>query len=368
MLNSVSGSALRAASIREGAALIEGAAYNGVEISLLDLSTPNATGTFKDWVACVTIAKCIQNGTQIFVTQSSGNTGASLVTYAERHGIRVIVFCPRSSRYKLPNCLKESRFSTLIEVQGSEREQKRITREFAELFDLPVLPNLEDQIDANKLRAYFLADSRWPRPFDWHVQALSSAYGIFGFYRGIEELGKCIVPPKLLGIQQEAVCPYFEFLSGRRPSASTAIPVIEPTLFRSNPPVELLAWMGSICRCYGGRVDRITNSEYADYSGAATGILEGAGLRIQSRSTGAEPQVREQAGLIALAGCLRAIDQGTIKPGEAVLVAITGGLSGNWDGGVVPRWMIHGDCTTDRLISLGRTLGLDHEIKVAHDV
>ncbi|MGH8550132.1 MAG: hypothetical protein ACRERU_16315 [Methylococcales bacterium] len=251
----------------------------------------------------------------------------------ERHDIRVIVFCPRSSRYKLPNCLQESKFGTVIEVHGSKGDQKSIAAEFADLFDPPLLPGLEDQIEANKLRAYFLADQRPPRPFDWHVQALTASSDLI---RGLKNSAAASFLLNCSEYNRKPFVPISNSCLAKNYPLRLRYPSSKQRFFARSHPPELLAWMGSFCRRYGARVDRILNAEYANYSGAATENLEGAGLRIQSRRIDGKQQIREQAGPLALAGCLRAIDLGTIKPGESALVAITGGWSGNGDGGVRP--------------------------------
>lgn len=62
-------------------------------------------------------------------------------------------------------------------MECGEPELKARTAEFARERSLRWLPTFDHQIQANKLRAYFIQE--WSEVtgarFDWHVQALSSA-------------------------------------------------------------------------------------------------------------------------------------------------------------------------------------------------
>lgn len=79
-------------SISEYAEIIQLGEIDGVEIDALDMSSKARTGTFKDWVACATIAYCKQNEVQHFVTQSSGNTANALAEYCRHFKQRVTIF------------------------------------------------------------------------------------------------------------------------------------------------------------------------------------------------------------------------------------------------------------------------------------
>ena len=54
-LSNIPYSFLERTSIQESARIMPFIHHQGVRISLLDLSSDSTTGTFKDWLACVTI-------------------------------------------------------------------------------------------------------------------------------------------------------------------------------------------------------------------------------------------------------------------------------------------------------------------------
>jgi threonine synthase len=270
-INEIAAEQLSRASIAEYANIVGPYHYAERELFFLDLSSKSPTGTFKDWLACVTIAYCLQHGITEFVTQTSGNTGNALVRYAEPHGIKVHVFYPKQSRYKIQPNVANSKYSEFIELDKTELELKEFTAKYAEQKNLAWLPKFEHQIEANKIRAYYLND--WSKKsgisFDWHVQSLSSAYGVFGFYRGLAEIHqseKLVSYPKLLGVHQAAVAPYYDYLQSElSQSDSLQDSILEPTLFRSRPPENLLQELKEICDSHGGTVTKVDHQCFNQY-------------------------------------------------------------------------------------------------------
>jgi threonine synthase len=320
---------LQKASIREGAEVIQGKEYKGVELTVLDLSTYAATGTFKSSAACVTVAECLRRGVEQFVSQSSGNTANALALYATTAKIRVMILYPASSTYKIQPDLADSEFVRFVEVAGSEEDIKKLTREYSELTRIPWLPSADTQVESNKLRAYFLADyeAKTKLSFDWHAQALSSGWGIFGFYKGIEEIRgtrHSLKQPHLLGVQQEAVCPFFRYLNSAKHEQPFA-KMIEPTLFRSTPTQNMLETMKGIVEQSDGRIVVLTNKSYELYEGLAVQLITDFGIRLAKIQIDGERTFVEKAGIITMAATLREIDFGRIAEGNNVLICLTGG-------------------------------------------
>ena len=285
----------------------------------LDLSTGSPTGTFKDWLACFCIAQCLQDGVAEIVTQTSGNTGNALAFYSGLAGVKVHAIFPSGNRYKIqPRVVESNVRCRFLEFEGAEPDQKVLVKDLAERLGLSWFPTLEQQIEANKLRAYFLADwcSQTGVRFDWHCQALSSAFGVFGFYHGLDELG-ALPGPRFLGVQQEFRAPY----AGVAPDL--AKPMSEPTLFRSEPSPQLLARMQRILASTGGRVEVFSWNKSLEDVGRAARIYREVGLEIK-RSRVID-DYHEKSPLMTLAKVLEGIRRGWIEEGNSVLVAVTGG-------------------------------------------
>jgi len=325
---------LQRVSIKEGVRIIDlPDTISGVRVALLDLSSLSKTGTFKDCLATITISDCLAKDIKKYVYQSSGNTGNALAAYSARHNLKSILLYPSNSRYKLGANFIDKRYTTTVECNVPEPQIKELAKNISENLNLPLMPTFEHQIQSNKLRAYFIAEycRSTKKYFDWHVQSLSSGYGIFGFYRGLEELNNNFgftKPPKLLGIQQESIHP---FVNDYRKQINLEeipegkAPTIEPTLFRRNPPEEFLKLMRHIVKQHGGTIEMITNKQYRQFRDKVIDMLKQVNIEISFTNI-PEKEMIEKAGLLALIGTMTAVKSKIIKSGERVLVAFTGGI------------------------------------------
>ena len=319
------------ASIREPAQIVSGPDIGGVSLKFLDLSSASVTGTFKDWVACLTAAYCLQQGVPALITQSSGNTANALARYAEHCGINAIILYPRLSRYKINSAGATGQHITMVEVDHPEPQLKIWADEAARRYGLPWLPRLDLQREGNKLRGYFIAN--WLRESgaecDWLAQALSSAFGPIGTYRGFRELlpGFAVSDwPRFLGVQQEAVHPFATDIANE-PPPDVACEMLEPTLFRTAPNSDLYEEMRWICQTTEGAVTVVTNDEVRARLGEVEELLGRQGFRLTRVETDRGERVLELSSAICLVGVLQAIETGLIRPSQSVLVTLTGGLA-----------------------------------------
>lgn len=352
-------SALRQASLDERAKIRFCESYSCCPIGLLDLSSHSTTNTFKDWVACLTIAFCLQEGIGEFVTQSSGNTGNALARYASEQGIRVTILYPRLSRYKIDPEIAKKPGITFIEVDKTEPEMGALTQRFAEFFGLPLLPNWDLQMQSNKLRAFLLQEhlSGRGQRFSWHVQALSGGYGVFGFYQGLDEIRTLGLPaadyfPRFLGVQQESVAPYFTHLEDRTYTPSPDR--LEPTLFRTGPPAELLNRMKDLCNRSRGCISVLRDQDYYQRMDIVVSYLRQAGIELGRLTRNDTSEILEKAGLIALLGAFACIDTGVIPTGDSVLVAFTGGAGKGRSTVFFPAFKLAAKEGSRDLLALGR--------------
>jgi threonine synthase len=91
--------------------------------------------------------------------------------------------------------------------------------------------------------AFLEANDQAPRPIDWYVQAVSSAMGVYGTYKGARELlhlGMIKRVPRLLCVQQESCAPMVRaFTQGSkeiRPEHRVANPAgIAEAILRGDP-------------------------------------------------------------------------------------------------------------------------------------
>ncbi|MGW1074884.1 pyridoxal-phosphate dependent enzyme [Streptomyces sp. NPDC002537] len=324
--------------------------HREVLLDVLDLSTTNTTGTFKSWLACVAVARCLGENHALILGQSSGNTANAMAAYTAHVGIRAVFLYPPASRGKFLPHLAQAKTVRFVEVDATEQHIKAALAAYARTSGIPVAPTRSDQDEANKARAYFLRDAarELDRHWDWHVQAISSAYGPFGFYQGVEEIGRtdrtAMRVPRFLGIQQEAVTPFVHAVTGRKgdPDAD----MVEPTLFRRVLTDELVQRMRRLCSTSRGTVRHVTNTRYRQLEPQATAMLQEAGVTVTRDSDG---QPGERAGLYSLVGALDAIEQEVIRPGEHVLAVYTGGSAPLPSGTYHPHGQAHLDEVPDAI-------------------
>ncbi|UQA92480.1 pyridoxal-phosphate dependent enzyme [Streptomyces halobius] len=323
-LSGIDSAALRRASLREGARILRLPSFHQVDIDVLDLSTLSTTGTFKDWVACVAVARALAAGHRTAAAQSSGNTANALAAYASRTGIRLVALYPPASRRRIHPRLARHPRVDFVEVQAPEKQIKEILHAATCAVGVPALPGAHDQFEGNKLRAYFLRDAARAigHGWDWHVQAVSSAYGPLGFYRGVAEADPAVprVAPRFLGVQQEAVTPYACALDGAIAAPEAAM--LEPTLFRQSLSSDLIDEMRQVCTRTNGTVRCLPNRHYLKWEPHAIAMLSDVGIMVTHTPDG---QPQERAGLYSLAGALEAISDGVIPAGNRVLPVYTGG-------------------------------------------
>lgn len=316
-------------SISECATLFKGNTYKGVNLYYLDLTTGSATGTFKDWVGSATVAYCKQNNINAFVTQSSGNTANSLCLYCERFKIKVDIFYLKENQEKIATCrFKDSKYISFHRISSSESEMKKTVQAFSKKHNIPWLPNLNIQIQANSIRADIveMVAQTHKIQFDYISQAISSGYGIFGFYFALRSLPiKSLSKYRFIGVQQSMTCPYIKRFSPELLDSNNLLndSIIEKTLFRSSPSENLYNLMKNIINEYGADFSLVTNKIYDDLEALAVEHLIGVGIKPTKNETG---DYVEKSGIISLVGVLSLIDNKIIDEGKSVLVTITGGV------------------------------------------
>lgn len=334
-------------SMGEHEQIIDAGYYQHAHLYLYDMTTMNPTQTFKDYIGCLTLAYCLQNNINCFCVQSSGNTAMSIIHYGRQTPqIKIIVFYMDKNAYKIDADDLPTNV-TLVQVNSTEKKMRQIVKRFSDLTNIPILPNDVIQLNANKLRANYLNDNYIKKGvhFDWIVQSLSGAYGPIGLYHGFSEIESAMKVPKLLGVQQEAVCPYVKILGESIPenhvAADENILMLEPTLFRTEPGPELVAKMRHILDTYGGKLKMLTNNDYHRYSVKAIQLLANNGINIAPGGTKGH-QVQEIAGVLSVAAVLHEIEisNGIITKDQAVLICVTGGARAGPKNLPVPKVII----------------------------
>lgn len=333
----------RRASLREGARILEFLDYRGVRIYLADESTLMASGTFKSLEACFAMALCRKRGYRAVAFSSGANLGAALSLYGRTAGVETFFFHPDTTSWKLDYAFFAAPGAHLIAVDKPEKEVKQAARLFAETSGMPHIPAMAWRFVATGLRALFVFETIRQRRLrlDWVSQAICAGYGPIGFY---DRVGRLLsegaiareLVPKFLGIQQESCSPMaraWRKKHGRLEAEDVAggsDDLLDPALYNTNPEGSYPLLQRHLLE-YGGELRSLRRDEYEKHLPLLLRELANSGLHLKTRRMGGREELMEKAGIMALAGTLAAIDEGTIREGETVLSFFTGG-AGDFSG------------------------------------
>jgi threonine synthase len=327
---------LEKTSIQEGARIFPLLRYRGVDIHILDETSLMFTKTLKSIDGCVSIAMCKLRGYDRVVFESGGNTGTALTEYGQRAGLETFFFCPEENLSLLNSKTFDVDHAHLISVERPGMV-KEAAKRFREMNGLKHIPETEWRYNASVFRGFFVLEHMIGRGrFDWLVQTVSAAFGPIGIYRVLQEFREDIGEgPRLLGVQQEANCPLYKSWKSNRAS-------LEPTEIDSTSHLLTRVMYDVKPHTYGtyrdlrkllinskGDLTTIGHTEFSQFLEYQFGgktvldLLQDNGIEISIRNG----DVVEKAGLIALAGTLKAIENGAINAGSKVLCSLTGGMS-----------------------------------------
>lgn len=216
----------------------------GMKSVYLKNETTLPTKTTKDRMAAVSLAYLHERGIRAFCASSTGNSGTAFAygvqAYPDMHLFLFTAekFVPRvqftDSRQVTHFGMRDASFVDAVEYAGVYARQNRLCPESG-FFN----PGRREGL---KL-AFLEASEQVPQPIDWYVQAVSSAMGVYGAYKGAKELlgiKRLQRLPRLLCVQQESCAPmaraFAEGSQSIRPEHLVPRPTgIAEAILRGNP-------------------------------------------------------------------------------------------------------------------------------------
>ncbi|MBN1832569.1 MAG: hypothetical protein JW896_10710 [Deltaproteobacteria bacterium] len=339
---------LRKTSIQEGSRILPLLTYRDVSISLLDETSFMHTKTLKSIDGCITIAHCKSRGYDSVVFESGGNTGTALTRYGQKSDLETFFFLPEDNLFLLESEAFKHPKSHLISVKNPGMVKEAVSK-FSKWNDVRHIPETSWRYQASMFRGAFILEYMLQEEeFDWIIQTISAAFGPIGIYRvlchfahELEEL------PSFLGIQQEMNCPMYKNWEGQeigiqsKPISSTE-QLLTRVMYDITPrSYGTLGHLNHLLTETRGDLETINHDEYRNFMAQRfddKGILElllERGIVITTN----EKEVLEKTGLLALAGTIKAIDQGRIPKGKKVLCCLTSGVS-QADGKAEPEYRI----------------------------
>jgi threonine synthase len=277
--------------------------------------TVNPTGSFKDRVVSVALARARELGFKVAACASTGNLANSVAAHAARAGMRHFVFVPAD--------LEAAKIVTtavygpsLIAVDGSYDDVNRLCAELASERPTWAFVNVNIRTyyaEGSKTLAFETAEQLgWHAP-DHVVVPVASGSQLTKIAKGFEELfqvGLLDEEPsvRVSGAQARGCSPVATaFAAGDHYVRPVKPATIAKSLAIGNPADGVYAL--EAVRSSGGAVEAVTDDEIVD------------GIILLARSEGI---FAETAGGVTIATLAKLAAQGVVRPDERVVAYITG--------------------------------------------
>lgn len=273
----------------------------------------NPTGSFKDRGMTVGITQALGGGNRWVACASTGNTAASLASYAARAGIRALVLMPAGmvAPGKLSQALAYG--ATVVEIRGDFDRCLRLVEQAARELGVYLLNSINPfRIAGQQSIVYeMLQQRRWAVP-DWIVLPAGNLGNTAAFGAALRlaaRQGLIDRLPRLAAVQAEGAAPFAaSFRTGFSPlrpvtakTVATAIQIGDPASF--DRAVRAI-------RDTDGVVTAVSDGEIIE----AKRVVDRAGV-------GCEP-----ASAAAVAGARRLRREGVMNSSETVVAVLTGHL------------------------------------------
>lgn len=170
----------------------------------------NPTGSFKDRGMTLAVSKAAEDGAQVAICASTGNTSASAAAYCAVAGIRCVVLLPRNAIAlgKLAQALVEG--AVVLAVEGNFDDALDIVRELTSSHPIAMLNSLNPyRLEGQKTGAFEVCDFLGHAP-DFHAIPVGNAGNITAYWRGYKEYfseGRIEALPKMIGFQAAGSAP-----------------------------------------------------------------------------------------------------------------------------------------------------------------
>ena len=250
------------------------------------------------------VSKAKENGAEVIVCASTGNTSASAAAYAAKAGLKCVVLLPNGkiALGKLAQALMYG--ATTIAIEGNFDDALRIVRELGDVSKVEVVNSINPvRIEGQKTASFEVVDQLGQAP-DFHFLPVGNAGNITAYWRGYKEYndaGKINSTPRMFGFQAANAAPLVDGAPIKSPqTVATAIRIGNPA-----------SWDGATnaVKESNGHIGKVTDEE----------ILSSYKLIARSEGIFAEP-----ACAAPLAGLIHCIRDGKIPIGSKIVVTLTG--------------------------------------------
>jgi threonine synthase len=285
--------------------------YTGSEELLLKHEGHNPTGSFKDRGMTVALTQAVRIGARAVACASTGNTSASLASYAAHAGIPALVFVPRGriAIGKLSQTLAYGARTLLVD--GDFDACLRLARESSRELGVYLVNSINPwRIEGQKtIVLEMLQQLGWKAP-DWIALPAGNLGNTAAFGKALREaraLGLIATVPRLLAVQAAGAAPFATSFTGgfamRRPVHAETV----ASAIRIGDPASWSRAVRAITET-NGIVTAVTDEEILDAKAA-----------VDASGVGCEP-----ASAACIAGVRQLIGSGSLGAGESVVAVLTG--------------------------------------------
>lgn len=287
------------------------AAWAGIDGLLLKHEGFNPTGSFKDRGMTAAVTQARRTGATVAACASTGNTSASLASYAALAGMRAVVLVPagKVAAGKLSQTIAYG--AQTVQVRGDFDDCLRLTREASEQLGVYLANSINPwRIEGQKtILLDLLQQLRWESP-DFFVLPAGNLGNVSAFGAALRDalrLGLIAKAPRLVCVQAAGAAPFAaSFRDGFRTRHTVRAETVA-TAIRIGDPASYDRAVRAI-RETDGLVLSVTDAE----------ILE-AKAAIDASGVGCEP-----ASAASVAGVRAMVRDGTIARGARVVALLTG--------------------------------------------
>ncbi len=287
--------------------------YAGLERFFLKHEGENPTGSFKDRGMTVGVTMAHMLGARAVACASTGNTSASLASYASQAGMRGIVFLPAGhvAGGKLAQTLAYG--AQTVQIAGDFDDAMRLVEQVCNELGIYLLNSLNPfRVEGQKAIGFeILQQLDWQAP-DWLVLPagnLGNTSAIGKAFRQAYQLSLISHIPRIASIQATGANPFYRsFMQGFARRESVHAHTVASAIKIGNPVSYARA--RHVIEESDGIVEEVSDDEIL----AAKAVIDRSGI-------GCEP-----ASAATLAGIRKLVARGIMKRDEQVVGVLTGNM------------------------------------------
>ncbi len=288
--------------------------YTGIKEIILKHEGENPTGSFKDRGMSSGISEAKRLGIKTVVCASTGNTSASLSSYASLAGLKCIVFVPEGmiAFGKLSQALAYG--ARVLQIKGNFDDAMRLVQESSQALGMYILNSINPwRIEGQKSIIFELVQQFSWEPPDWIILPAGNLGNTSAFGKALDELKKLGLIeeiPRIAAVQAAGADPFYRMWRYKKDKLEGIDkPETIATAIKIGNPVSWKKAMRAI-NLTDGVVEEVTDQEIMD----AKAVVDSSGI-------GCEP-----ASAASVAGAKKLVESGVIDRDDRVSCIITGNI------------------------------------------